>query len=72
LLMLGEDIAFLGRGEAALRRQTEPVEIGKARQTANLSSHHRQSPICLGTAARKTAPHHLRFFSKRNEKRSDQ
>jgi hypothetical protein len=37
LLMLGEDIAFLGRGEAAWRRQTEPVEIGETRHAVNLS-----------------------------------
>src|SRR5579863_2084975 len=29
LLVRGEDIAFLGRGEAALRRQTELVEVGE-------------------------------------------
>jgi hypothetical protein len=34
--MVGEDIAFLGRGEAALLRQAEPVEIGEARHTVNL------------------------------------
>src|ERR1700722_3220243 len=28
-LILGEDIAFLGRGEAALRRQTKLLEIGE-------------------------------------------
>src|SRR3972149_8571424 len=27
LLLLGDLVAFLGRGEAALRRQAEPVEI---------------------------------------------
>ena len=29
LFVLGEDIAFLGGGEAALRRPAEPVEIGE-------------------------------------------
>src|SRR6516162_11321045 len=31
LLVLGENIAFLGRGEAALRRETKLIEIGEMR-----------------------------------------
>jgi hypothetical protein len=32
LLVLGQDIAFLGRGEAALRREAELIEVDEFRR----------------------------------------
>jgi hypothetical protein len=50
LLILGEDIAFLGRGGAAFR-QTEPVEVGEPRRSMAIT---RSLDRCAKRAGRST------------------